>query len=217
MLQWLAIIGMASGSAQPASAPEYQQPEMYRPRIEIPHLPPPLKKVRPALPLGNPAMWVTTADYPAEALRNGEQGAVQFRLKISPEGLVTDCTILVSSGFPVLDATACDKIRSRARFSPALDSKGKPTEATYVNSVRWLIPKDMKPPQPINVTQSMIVDADGTVHDCKRGMSSKVQPIMTVQLVPCPVQKLSPYLDEAGKPVRRRITSNMSITVDPVD
>jgi protein TonB len=61
---------------------------------------------------------------------------------VGPDGRVTDCTVTGSSGSPDLDATACAKIRSRARFNPATDGEGQPTSGTYSNAVRWVIPKD---------------------------------------------------------------------------
>ena len=64
------------------------------------------------------------------------------RVTVGPDGKVTDCQITSSSGHADLDATACEKIRSRARFNPAMDGEGQPTTGSYSNRVRWVIPKD---------------------------------------------------------------------------
>ena len=114
------------------------------PQIVPPPSAPPPPRVQPksAVPKGNPGNWATTNDYPSQALREERQGTTRFRVSVGADGRVTDCTVTGSSGSPDLDATACTKIRARARFSPATDGEGNPTSGTYSNAVRWVIPKD---------------------------------------------------------------------------
>lgn len=104
--------------------------------------PPPRFQPKQPVPKGNPGTWATTNDYPSAALREERQGTTRFRVTVGPDGKVVDCTVTGSSGSPDLDATACAKIRARARFQPATDGEGQPTTGTYSNSVRWVIPKD---------------------------------------------------------------------------
>ncbi len=104
--------------------------------------PPPRFTPKSPAPKGNPGNWATTNDYPSQALREERQGTTRFRVSVGPDGRVTDCTVTGSSGSPDLDATACTKIRARARFAPATDGEGNPTSGTYSNAVRWVIPKD---------------------------------------------------------------------------
>lgn len=91
-------------------------------------------------PRGRPGDWVTPNDYPSQDLREGNQGVVRFRLDIGANGRVMTCTVTASSGFPRLDAAACSKLASRARFDPAIDESGAKTAGSYSSSVRWTIP-----------------------------------------------------------------------------
>lgn len=104
--------------------------------------PPPRFSPKGAVPKGNPGSWATTNDYPSRALREERAGTTGFRVSVGADGRVTDCSVTSSSGHGDLDAAACENIRRRARFTPAMDGEGQPTTGTYANRVRWVIPKD---------------------------------------------------------------------------
>ncbi|MEA3038236.1 MAG: periplasmic protein TonB [Sphingomonadales bacterium] len=99
------------------------------------------KKVEPARARANLGSYVSDADYPAEAIRREEQGVTRFRLTVSPDGRVADCSVTGSSGSSALDAATCRLMKSRARFSPARDSDGKPTTDTVANAIKWVLPE----------------------------------------------------------------------------
>jgi protein TonB len=101
---------------------------------------PSLSPIR-AKPRGNAGLWVTPTDYPAGELRLEHTGVTRFRLTVGADGRVRDCTVTGSSGWPALDATACAKLSSRAKFDPALDGTGARVEGSYSSSVRWQIPE----------------------------------------------------------------------------
>jgi len=90
--------------------------------------------------LANLASYISDADYPAAAIRAGEQGTVRFRLWIGPNGLVSDCRIEASSGSASLDEATCRIMRARARFTPAHDANGKAVEDTIASRIRWVLP-----------------------------------------------------------------------------
>ena len=92
------------------------------------------------VPAANPGLWVTTNDYPAEALREKREGTVGFVLTVGADGMVSACQITTSSGHPDLDTTACGLIAQRARFTPAKNAKGVDVAGRYANRVRWQIP-----------------------------------------------------------------------------
>jgi periplasmic protein TonB len=92
-------------------------------------------------PRGRPGEWVTRNDYPAQDLREGNEGTVHFRLGVGAEGRVTSCTVIGSSGFPRLDAAACAKLTQRGKFDPATDENGVKVAGTWYNAVRWSIEK----------------------------------------------------------------------------
>jgi protein TonB len=81
--------------------------------------------------------YVSRADYPASAVRAGEEGEVAFRLGIGPDGRVSACTIIRSSGSAALDGTTCRIMRSRARFTPARDAAGRAVADSMQSSLRW--------------------------------------------------------------------------------
>jgi TonB family protein len=98
--------------------------------------------VGPTRATANVAALMSVDDYPVVALRNGQQGIVNYHLHIGSDGLVRGCTVMSSSGFLALDAVTCQAIRERARFFPAQDSAGKPTDDSYYGRVRWVLPED---------------------------------------------------------------------------
>jgi periplasmic protein TonB len=104
--------------------------------------PPPRIQPKQPSPKGNPANWATTNDYPTRALREEREGTTSFRVSVGPDGRVTGCSVTSSSGSPDLDDATCANVTRRARFNPATDGEGQPTNGSYSNRVRWVIPKD---------------------------------------------------------------------------
>ena len=106
--------------------------------IEYPRMP--IQATRP-VPRNYPGGWVVAYDYPSRSLAYDEEGTTGFRLTIGLDGKVSDCAIISSSGFALLDAATCKHITRRARFSPALDNDGNPIEGSYSNRVTWRLPE----------------------------------------------------------------------------
>ena len=102
----------------------------------------PLFTPRAVRPRGNPALWVSTDDYPGASLRRGEQGSVRFELAVGTDGRVTGCQVTASSGSADLDAATCRFVSKRARFDPATDGTGARVAGSYKGSIRWVIPRD---------------------------------------------------------------------------
>ncbi len=106
---------------------------------------PPGRDTRPGpyapVPRNYPGTWVTTSDYPAEALRAEQEGRAASRLSVNRYGFVTACEIFESSGSPLLDEATCRNMASRARFYPARDTNGEAAEGIFTQSVRWSIPE----------------------------------------------------------------------------
>lgn len=93
-----------------------------------------------AVPLGNPRSWVSTNDYPARDLREGNQGTTGFELTVGTNGRVIACRITRSSGFPGLDNATCEALTRRARFTPAKDGTGAGVPGRYTSNIIWVIP-----------------------------------------------------------------------------
>jgi TonB family protein len=88
---------------------------------------------------GSPQYWITDADYPLEALKKGNIGVTAMLWAIGVDGRAHDCRIVQSSRSPVLDATACNAILKRAKYSPALDKDGKPMITWSTRRVNWVM------------------------------------------------------------------------------
>jgi protein TonB len=103
--------------------------------------PPPRLALPPvrARPLGNPGLWITPNDYPLRALRESWGGVTRLHLVVGDDGHVNTCSIIASSGHAELDAVACTKVAERARFAPARDSTGAPSEGSYDSAIRWQV------------------------------------------------------------------------------
>jgi TonB family protein len=94
----------------------------------------------PPQPASSPASWVQAGDYPSDILRNGEQGTTRYQVTVGANGLPTNCFTIGTSGHWQLDARACRRVMSRARFQPARDSSGNAVSGVYANSYRWVAP-----------------------------------------------------------------------------
>ncbi|WP_344707208.1 energy transducer TonB [Sphingomonas swuensis] len=85
--------------------------------------------------------YIDDGDYPADAIRNEEQGRVLVRFWVSAEGLATSCAVRQSSGSALLDRTTCEILQRRARFDPARDKAGAAMAAPSFAEIRWVIPR----------------------------------------------------------------------------
>ncbi|MGZ8285931.1 MAG: energy transducer TonB [Allosphingosinicella sp.] len=100
----------------------------------------------PARAKANLASLFSDQDYPAAAVAAREQGEVGFALVVDANGRVSGCTITHSSGSTALDSTTCRLMRSRARFTPALDAGGATVPDKFTGRIVWTLPA--APPYP---------------------------------------------------------------------
>ena len=101
--------------------------------------PPPPRKVQSAESAkGDLRTLFSADDYPAAAQAAGAEGTSQAQLTVGPDGRVTGCSIIRSSGNGALDAATCNILRRRAKFTPARDSNGQPTSDTVTTPpIKW--------------------------------------------------------------------------------
>jgi protein TonB len=102
----------------------------------------------PARAKANLTSLFSDRDYPAAAVAAGEQGTVGFALEVGANGRVATCTVTQSSGSAQLDDTTCLLIRSRARFTPALDADGATVPDTIAGKIVWKLPGPPPAPAP---------------------------------------------------------------------
>lgn len=170
--------------------------------------PPGSTKTRWPVPANNPGDWVSAADYPPAALAKRAEGKTQFTVGIGPDGRVSRCTILQSSGSPELDAATCTYVTQRARFTPALGEDGKPVEGTYTNSIFWNIPGKESLPKVGTTTMLFLVEKDGSVSKCEFREAGVLKPDSGPCAEPPSFEK---PLDANGKPVRKQFVISVVI------
>jgi protein TonB len=107
--------------------------------IAPPPPPAPPRKVQSATSAkGDLRSLFSADDYPASAQSAGAEGTTRASLTIGPDGRVTGCNIIQSSGNGALDSATCNILRRRAKFIPARDSNGNATSDTITTpSIVW--------------------------------------------------------------------------------
>jgi protein TonB len=118
----------------------------------------------------NLASYFTDDDYPAEAIRQEQQGTAAFQLSIDRAGKVTACEITRTSGSTILDQTTCRIMLERPRFEPARDRRGRAIEDKATGRIMWKLPEPenefrMKMPERQTITYRIL--RDGSLADCK--------------------------------------------------
>ena len=78
------------------------------------------------------------ADYPRDALAQGEQAILRMRVIVSAEGTVESCTLIKATNTIRLDSPACE-VMQRAQFEPARDTNGQPFRSLFVTSITYRI------------------------------------------------------------------------------
>ncbi len=108
--------------------------------IPPPAPPPPARpsQARGASPDGQ-RRWAARIqeNYPSRALREEIQGTVGVNVVVGPDGRVASCSVSRSSGSSILDEAACQGMQRYARFNPALDDDGNPTNGRYSTSITY--------------------------------------------------------------------------------
>jgi protein TonB len=100
--------------------------------------PPAVDRSAPATP-DNLGRWSSqiSNNYPSAALRREEEGTVGVAVQIGANGRVTACSVTRSSGSPRLDSAACQGMQRYARFNPAKDKAGNPTNGSFSTSITY--------------------------------------------------------------------------------
>ncbi len=98
--------------------------------------PPPPSQARGATP-NNQGSWARRIqeNYPARAIRDETEGRVGVRVTIGANGRVSACTVTSSSGSRILDDAACTGMERYARYNPALDDAGNPTDGSASTTI----------------------------------------------------------------------------------
>lgn len=79
-------------------------------------------------------------DYPASAWKARDEGTVVASFIVGPDGSVTSCEVVKSSGHASLDSVTCSLIQERFRFRPAVNADGETVEEQKTQRVTWRVP-----------------------------------------------------------------------------
>ena len=75
---------------------------------------------------------ITGRDYPPMIQRNWPRGgAIYVRVRVQPDGSVSQCDVMRSFGDAAADQWTCSLVTRRAEFRPATDSRGNPIAAWF--------------------------------------------------------------------------------------
>jgi protein TonB len=75
---------------------------------------------------------ITSRDYPPAIARSWPRGGRVFvRVRVQPDGRVSQCDVMRSFGDRNVDQWTCSLVTSRAQFRPATDASGKPIAAWF--------------------------------------------------------------------------------------
>lgn len=101
---------------------------------------PPPPKAQPVivLPTSDGKRGITQPAYPPTSRRLEEQGSVELKLNVLPDGKVGACDVRSSSGFPRLDEAACKEALRRWKLKPGTVD-GKPTAMEFPIKVTFII------------------------------------------------------------------------------
>ena len=128
-LPTLLAVLLAAGAEPPPPAPAANAPAPAPAPAEASDI--------PKMPGDILVTYFSDDDYPPEAVRKHQEGAVTFVLLVGADGAVKSCSILVSSGWPLRDDRTCELASARIRFRPAHDSLGRPVEDRTQATLRW--------------------------------------------------------------------------------
>ena len=149
------------------------------------------------------------------------EGAVGYELAVDAEGAVTDCTVIESSGFELLDAMTCPIARERHRFEPAHDENGEPVAGTFVTGADW-IRQEPEFGGGFRIRVRYTLDESGVAQNCEMLEVSENLPddmARSFEGEPCPKGRQGvPYRDAEGNPVARTVTVAFVVEVsDPAE
>ncbi|MBV9527959.1 TonB family protein [Sphingomonas sp.] len=126
--------GASGSSAATPAAPTQQAsaaPPVAAPVAAPPPPAPPARAVQPF------PRWLGGGIMNSDNPRGVFQGTVGVRFTVEPNGLVSGCRAVSSSGDPSLDARTCGLVEQRLRFAPARNSAGTPMASEVRTTYTW--------------------------------------------------------------------------------
>jgi protein TonB len=166
-------------------------------------------------PIGNVSDWVTNADYPLDAWRNGEAGQVYYDLQVDRAGMITDCRADEGSATARLKAETCRLLRARAQFEPARNAKGVAMASVYSGYFNWERREPGLGSGSFMIRVGFTLDQRGKVRNCRvieRSGEIPAEVQRAFEKEPCPAGRSPvPIRDPDGQPVARDVVITMSV------
>lgn len=100
-------------------------------------VPPPAAAPAPRVNRSAPARYLGGGLVNADNAGGRFAGSVAVRFTVLPNGRTAGCRVARSSGNPALDATTCNLLEQRLRFSPALNQDGQPVAVEVGSTYTW--------------------------------------------------------------------------------
>lgn len=91
-------------------------------------------QAKPLIPL---TRFITSEDYPSQAMSEIKGGTTRVMLLIDEQGLAKDCVVEEHSGVASIDAQTCFMVLKRGKFAPASDAAGKPIKSFLSYAFKW--------------------------------------------------------------------------------
>ncbi len=98
-----------------------------------------LPTLRDRLSPGDLRSLFSSDDYPESSIIKGQTGTLKVAVLVNEQGKVADCTIIETSGVPMLDSQSCAIIRQRSHFKPATGLDGKPAKSAATSTIIWML------------------------------------------------------------------------------
>jgi TonB family protein len=149
----------------------------------------------PAKPRRDLASSITAADYPVSARARKEEGTVAFALDVNKEGRVEGCAITRSSGSAALDSATCRIMRSRARFTPAIDDTGNAAASSIEQEINWSLSGPASSPSSPKPQVSRVPGIPGGI--ATNSVSAPAAIVTASPIRPTPINAMPPA-DKTG-------------------
>ena len=92
-----------------------------------------------APPKQMPGEWLSSFDYPKDAIAALKDGVVVTRLTADATGHVTDCAVVENTGTKSMEQPACSAAFKLGRFRPAIGANGQPTASTFTTTTKFSV------------------------------------------------------------------------------
>lgn len=80
---------------------------------------------------------IPDSDYRRISDNRLPSGSATIHFVVNPQGRMTNCSVMRSSGDPQVDAILCQIAQARMRFSPARDPSGRPVSQEMAYTPTW--------------------------------------------------------------------------------